>query len=65
MDVDLLIHYSDDRLCEIVAIRPVDGTPAYRIATRREELGSCINQAMQEARRIFAADPWPVRSIAH
>jgi hypothetical protein len=28
MDVDLMIHYSDNPPCEIVAIRPVDGPRA-------------------------------------
>jgi hypothetical protein len=65
MDVDVLIRYSDDRLCEVAASRPDDGTPLYHIATRREELGATIELTMWEARRLFETEPWPARPRSH
>jgi hypothetical protein len=61
MDVDLTIRYSDDRLCEIVVYRPREKTPLYRIVGRREHLGASIDEAMREARHLYAAMPWPER----
>jgi hypothetical protein len=61
MDVDLMIRYSDDRLCEVVVSRPNDPAPIYRIVTRHADLGGSLAEAMKEARRLFADDPWPNR----
>jgi hypothetical protein len=58
VDVDLMI---DDRLCEIVVCQPNDGEPFYRVVTRRANLGGSLTEAMQEARRLYAATPWPDR----
>jgi hypothetical protein len=59
MDVDLTIRYSDDRLCEVVVCRP--GGRKRRIVGRREHLGASIDEAMREARHLYAAVPWPER----
>jgi hypothetical protein len=59
MDVDLTIRYSDDRLCEIVVYRPGEKTPLYRIVGRREHLAASIDEAMREARHLYAALPCP------
>jgi hypothetical protein len=61
MDVDLTIRYSDDRLSEDLVCRPNDPEPLYRIVTRRANLSESLTEAMQEARRLFADDPWPDR----
>lgn len=65
MDVDLMIRYSDDRLCEVVVFRPDDGTPLYRIVTHRAALSGSIDEAMREARRLYYSDPWSVPSRSH
>jgi hypothetical protein len=61
MDVDLTIRYSDDRLSEVVVCRPNGRQPLYRIVTRRADLRESLTEAMREARRLFADDPWPDR----
>jgi hypothetical protein len=60
-DVDLTIRYSDDRLCDVVACRPNNPEPLYRIVTRRANLDESLTEAMQEVRRLFDDDPWPDR----
>jgi hypothetical protein len=45
----------------VTACRPGEETPLYRIAGRREHLGASINEAMREARRLYAAVPWRER----
>jgi hypothetical protein len=64
MDVDVTIRYSDDRLCEIAVCRPHDATSLYRIVARRTHLSASINEAMIEARRLYANEPWPSRHSA-
>jgi hypothetical protein len=61
MDVDLMIRYSDDRLCEIIASRPDTEEPLYQIVTRRAEIGASLTETMREARRLYEITPWPDR----
>jgi len=63
--LNMTIRYSDDRLCEVVVVQPNDGTPLYQIVTRRADLGASLTEAMQEARRLHEATPWPDRRRRH
>ena len=62
MDVDIAIRYSDDRLCVVTVSQPGEDEPIYRIVGRREDLGGSLAEAMREARRLYAATPWPARA---
>lgn len=59
MDVEIAIPYSDDRPCMVTVARPGTGEPLYRIVTPRSGIPQSVAEGLQEARRLFAIEPWP------
>jgi hypothetical protein len=61
MSVDFTIVHSDVRLGAVTLARPGEAEPFFRIAGRSEQLSASRTEAMHEASRSFAIDPWPTR----
>ena len=57
MDVEIVIRYSDDRSCTVTVATP-SGEVLYRIVTSRAGIPQSVAEGLQEARRLFAAEPW-------
>ena len=58
MDVEITITYSDDRACVVTIAPPGGGAILYRIVTPRHGIPQSVAEGLQEARRLFAAEPW-------
>ena len=57
MDVDIVIRYSDDRLCTQTVARP-GGEILYRIVTGPAGIPQSFAEGLGEARRLFESRPW-------
>ena len=58
MDVDIVIRYSDDRLCTVTVARPDSGEILYRIVARPAGIPQSLAEGLREARRLFEIRPW-------
>jgi hypothetical protein len=58
MDVEILIRYSDDRLCLVTVARPDGGDILYQIVTPVAGIPQSVGEGLREARRTFAMEPW-------
>ena len=57
MDVEIVIRYPDDRSCTVTVAKP-SGEVFYRIVTPCAGIPRSVAEGLQEARRLFAAEPW-------
>ena len=58
MDVEIAIRYSDDRACMVTIAKPGSGELLYQIITPRAGIPRSVAAGLEEARRMFAAEPW-------
>ena len=58
MDVEIAIRYSDDRACMVTIRKPGSGELLYQIVTPCTGIPQSVAAGLEEARRMFAAEPW-------
>ena len=58
MDVEIAIRYSDDRACMVTIRKPGSGELLYQIVTPHAGIPHSIATGLDEARRMFTAEPW-------
>ncbi len=63
MDVEIAVRYSNDLACVVTITKPGSGELLHQIVTPRAGIPQSIAMGLDEARRMFVAEPWAGDSL--